>query len=187
MKFCFLFLFINFFQLTFSQIYKCPISDGQIINGYKNNEVQQRYKATFLKDNPNISPVDLTVITNNENAEIRSVVKGIVSYIGNDSDYIAIIYDKNKMIVYDLIEKITLKKGDIVEIGTVVGKVKLNNFMPKNYKKILDYTGLIYSVNLSFYAIDDKTGNLIHFPKFAEIINCKTIICEKCQPIIHGM
>jgi hypothetical protein len=187
MKFYYILCFISLFQQVFSQTCRCPINNGQIINGYKNDELQQRYKGTFFKDNPNMTPVDLTILTDDANANVRSIVNGKVIYIGNKSDYIAIQYDNNKVIAYDLIKDIILKKNDTVNIGTIIGKVKLNNFAPKKYDKLLNYKNEVYSTNLSFYYIEDKTNNLIHTTKFIDIINCKTINCENCQPRIYGM
>lgn len=187
MKICYILFFIGLFQQVFSQSCNCPIDGGKIIKDYKNNEAQQIYKGTFLKDNPNITPVDLTIVTNDESAVVKSIVKGKVVDVGSELDYIAIIYDDNQVIVYDLMKDIVLKKNDSVEKGTILGKVKLNNFAPKNYKKILNYTDKIYSINLSFYYIDHKTTNMIHNPISKKMVTCETIICKNCQPKIYGM
>lgn len=187
MKICYIFFFISLFQQVFSQSCNCPIDGGKIIKGYKNNEAQQVYKGTFLKDNPDITPVDLTIVTNNENAIVRSIVNGKVVDVGSELDYIAIIYDDNQVIIYDLMKDVVLKKNDIVEKGTILGKVKLNSFTPKNYKEILNYVGEIYSINLSFYYIDSKTADMIHNPISMDKITCETIICKNCQPKIYGM
>jgi len=171
----------------FSQSCECPVNGGKIIEGYKNNEAQQIYKGTFLKENPDITPVDLTIMTNNESALVKSIVKGKVASVDGELGYIAIIYDDNQVVVYDLMKDIVLKKNDFVEKGTILGKVKLNNFAPKNYKELLKYTGEIYSVNLSFYYINEKTTNMIHRPISMKIVACETIICNNCQPKIYGM
>ncbi|KMQ70460.1 M23 family metallopeptidase [Chryseobacterium koreense] len=187
MKIYYILLFFCLSQQIFSQSCNCPIDGGKVVKGYKNNEAQQIYKGTFLKDNPDITPVDLTIITNNESAVVRSIVNGKVVAVGSELDYIAIIYDDNQVIIYDLMKDVVLKRNDIVEKGTILGEVKLNSFAPKNYKKILNYDGEIYSINLSFYYIDSKTGDMIHNPISIDTITCETIICENCQPKIYGM
>lgn len=187
MKICYIFFFISLCQQVFSQSCNCPVNGGKIINGYKNDEAKQIYKGTFLKDNPDITPVDLTILTSDKDAVVKSVTKGKVVDVDSDLDYIAIMYEDNKVIVYDLMDGIILKKNDIVEKGTLIGKVKLNNFAPKNFKKILKYNGKIYSINLSFYYIDTESLDMIHSPNSREIITCEEINCENCQPKIYGM
>lgn len=182
--FAFLFL-ISLSSSLLSQTNSCPIDNGKIIKGYINNKDQQTYRGIFFRDNPDILPVDVTVITDEEEGGIISVVKGEVFFVNDNS--IAIKYDTNKIVVYNLLKNITAKKGDIIEVGTKIGQVELNKFPPKKYKKILNYKGDIYSVNLSFHYIDYEIGKLIHFPNDAKTINCETVICEKCQPIIYGM
>lgn len=185
-RFYSIFFLLISLQYTLSQTCKCPIDEGQVISGYINNEIQQRHKATFFKDNPDILPVDLTILTDNEKADVKSIVDGKVISVGENHDYLSILYGNNKIITYDLIENITFKEGDNVRVGTIIGKVKLNSFPPKNYDKILGYKSHIYSVNISFYYFDKKAMKLIHSPEDSKIINCKTVICDKCQPRIYG-
>lgn len=185
-RFYYIFILLISSQCVLSQRCNCPIDKGQIINGYINNENQQRYKATFFKENLDMLPVDLTILTDDEKAEVKSIVDGKVISIGENHDCLSILYNNNKIITYDLIDDITVKKGDNVIIGTIIGKVKSNNFPPKNYDKILGYKSHVYSVNISFYYFDNITNKLIHSPEESKIINCKTIICDKCQPKIYG-
>lgn len=182
--YAFLFL-ISLSNSLLSQINACPIVNGRIIDGYINNESEQTYRGIFFKGNPDILPVDVTVITDEEDGNILSVVKGEIFFVNENS--IAIKYETNKILVYNLLKNIAVKKGDIIEVGTIVGQVELNKFPPKKYKEILHYTGSIYSVNLSFHYIDYEIGKLVHSPDDIKIINCDTVICEKCQPIIYGM
>jgi len=185
MKYYSLLFVISLSNLLLSQMNTCPISNGKIINGYFNNENEQTYNGIFFKDKPSILPVDVTVITDKEDENIFSLVKGEVFFVNENT--IAIRYQNNRILIYNLLKNISAKKGDIIEEGMVVGKVELNKFPPKKYKDILHYKDNIYSVNLSFHYINFEIGKLIHSPNEFKIISCDTIICEKCQPIIHGI
>lgn len=185
MKYYILLFILSFSNSLLSQINTCPINNGKIINGYINNENEQTYKEIFYKDKPNILPVDVTVMTDEEDGDILSLVKGEVFFVNQNS--IAIKYQNYKIIIYNLLKNISVKKGELIEVGRKIGKAELNKFPPRKYKEIIHYEENIYSVNLSFHHMNFETSKLIHSPNEVKIINCDTIICEKCQPIIYGI
>jgi hypothetical protein len=61
----------------YSQKYKCPLDNGYIMVGYKNNEDQQRY-SLFFKGKNSIPPIDFTVNTENKTDKVLSISKGKV-------------------------------------------------------------------------------------------------------------
>ena len=144
MKYYSLLFVISLSNLLLSQMNTCPISNGKIINGYFNNENEQTYNGIFFKDKPSILPVDVTVITDKEDENIFSLVKGEVFFVNENT--IAIRYQNNRILIYNLLKNISAKKGDIIEEGLVVGKVELNKFPPKKYKDILHYKDFQYNI-----------------------------------------
>lgn len=166
--------FIN----LYSQKYKCPLDNGYIITGYKNNKEEQIFKPPYFKGNIRFTPIDFTIITENEENKVVSMSDGKVLYITDELDGVIIINDiKNKKIIrYEKIENIQVKIGDIIRIGEIIGTPKLNDFPPKNINKL-------YNINISAYSYKNK--KILHTPLSGEEINCEIIKCDNCQPHIY--
>lgn len=169
--------FIN----LYSQKYKCPLDNGYIITGYKNNKEEQIFKPPYFKGNIRFTPIDFTIITENEESKVVSMSDGKVLYITDELDGVIIINDiKNKKIIrYEKIENIQIKMGAIIRMGEVIGAPKLNNFPPKNTKNI----NKLYNINISAYYYENK--KMFHTPLSEGEINCKIVKCDDCQPNIY--
>ncbi|MGM5631433.1 hypothetical protein O2K51_11070 [Apibacter raozihei] len=168
-----------------SQIYQCPISDGKVIKGYRNDKEMQLYKGLFFKDNS--APIDLTIIADSESIDVKSIVQGEVLYVDDSTNCVAIMYDNANLISYEFIKDITVKKGELVEVGTILGKPMLNTFPPRKYQDLLGVKTELYNVNMTFYYFDKEKQTLVHEPVPLESIDCNIIICDNCQPKIYGM
>ena len=63
------------FKNLYSQKYKCPLDNGYIMVGYKNNEDEQRY-SLFSKGKNSFPPIDFTVNTENKTDKCYPYLKG---------------------------------------------------------------------------------------------------------------
>lgn len=155
MKYFLLTLLLHYpFISLYSQKYTCPLDNGYIITGYKNNKEEQIFKPPYFKGNIRFTPIDFTIITENEESKVVSMSDGKVLYITDELDGVIIINDiKNKKIIrYEKIENIQVKIGDIIRMKEIIGIPKLNDFPPKNTENI----NKLYNVNISVYNYKDK-------------------------------
>ena len=172
------------FKNLYSQKYKCPLDNGYIMVGYKNNEDQQRYSLFFKVEN-SIPPIDFTVNTENKTDKVLSICKGKVILVTDEVGGVVAVKDMEheKIIRYDKIDNIQVKQGDFIDIGQIIGTPKVNEFYPR---KRDEYVNEIYFVNISFFVLDTKIRDLIHSPLSVDSIDCRIIVCEKnCQPRIY--
>ncbi|MGM5631431.1 hypothetical protein O2K51_11060 [Apibacter raozihei] len=169
----------------FSQIYQCPISDGKVIKGYRNDKETQLYKGLFFKDN--LSPIGVTIIADRGSKDVKSFVQGTVLYVDDSTNCLAIIYDNINLISYESIKNITVIKGDSVKVGTILGKPMLNTFPPRKYQDFIGVKTELYNVNMTFYYFDKEKQTLVHDPVPLESMGCNIIVCDNCQPKIYGM
>lgn len=174
-----LYPFIN----LYSQKYKCPLDNGYIIVGYKNNKEEQTFKPPYFQGDIRFTPIDFTIITEDKENKVISISDSKVLYTTDELDGIIIVNDiKNKKIIrYEKIENIQVKIGDTIHIGEIIATPKPNNFPPKNTKNI----NKLYNINISAYSYNDKNKKIIHTPLLKEDISCNFSECDNCQPYIY--
>lgn len=186
MKFIYVFIILICIQCKMiSQIHQCPIDGAYIISGYKNDEIQQKYR--YFRKSSDAMSITFTVLSDSEEKSVKSIINGKVFAITDNLDCVVIVVDSNRFIIYDLIKDITVKKGDTVEVGTILGKPMLNTFPPRKYQDLLGVKTELYNVNMAFYYFDKEKQTLVHEPVPLESMGCNIIVCDNCQPRIYGM